>query len=406
MQKDLTREIVLASEGGELDKVKALLKEDASPNAMGPNSGAIHVAAFNGFKSVVETLLKAGADPNVADKQQFYPLHLAASKGHSATCKVLVQDGAKMDVKTADGGTALHVAAASGFDKVVSVLISLESDIQALDINNATPLHSAALQGEHKCIKLLLDAGANLNAEDNFQENALFKALFKLKQSAISGWKTEGTNSGRNVKYTVEKGAFRYYDGYPNENDTHQLGKILPIKDQHYCASQSWGPQQHLTYLKAYETILLLLKAGIEVNSLNNQRQTPMWWACDAGDAKIIKALYDAGAKFTPKLNEEGLLESACIHRISSSGRIDGLEMHFQLDKNFDINEPDLYGWTPLHYLADMGGHVRMAELLFEKGADKTIKSTQNRGIGANQEITASEVAYHWGDKEIGDLLK
>ena len=73
--------------------------------------------------------------------------------------------------------------------------------------------------------------------------------------------------------------------------------------------------------------------------------------------------------------------------------------------KNFDINQPDLYGWTPLHYLADMGGHIRMAELLFEKGADKTIKSTNNRGIGEEQ-VTASEVAYHWGDKEIGDLLK
>ena len=46
-----------------------------------------------------------------------------------------------------------------------------------------------------------------------------------------------------------------------------------------------------------------------------------------------------------------------------------------------------------------------MAELLFEKGADKSIKSTNNRGIGEEQ-VTASEVAYHWGDKEIGDLLK
>ena len=125
MKKDLTCEIVVASEAGELEKVKSLLKEGASPNAMGPNSGAIHVAAFNGYKSVVEVLLKAGANPNLADKQQFYPLHLAASKGHSSICKVLVQSGAKMDVKTADGGSALHVAAASGFDKVVSMLIYL-----------------------------------------------------------------------------------------------------------------------------------------------------------------------------------------------------------------------------------------------------------------------------------------
>lgn len=406
MQKDLTREIVLASEAGELDKVKTLLKEGASPNAMGPNSGAIHVAAFNGFKSVVETLLKAGANPNVADNQSFYPLHLAASKGHGAICKVLVEAGATIEVKTGQGGTALHVAAGSGFDKVVNQLLILGADIQSLDENNATPLHSAALQGEHKCVKILLNAGANLNAKDNFQENALFKALWRLKQSKMSDWKTEGTNSGRNVKYTLDKGAFRYFDGYPNTNDTYQLGKILSIKDQHYCASQSWGPQQHLPYLKAYETVLLLLKAGIEVNGLNNHLQSAMWWACEVGDGKIIKALFDAGAKFTPKMTEEGLLESACIHRIASSGRMDGLEMYFQLDKNFDINQPDLFGWTPLHYLADMGGHIRMAELLFEKGADKTIKSTQNRGIGPNQEITASEVAYHWGDNEIGDLLK
>jgi hypothetical protein len=47
-----------------------------------------------------------------------------------------------------------------------------------------------------------------------------------------------------------------------------------------------------------------------------------------------------------------------------------------------------------------------MAELLFEKCADKKKKSTQNRGICPKKENTASEVAFHWGDKEIGDLLK
>lgn len=50
---DHNAQLVIAAENGELKTVKKLLKAGADPAAMGPNSGALHCAAFGGFKPVV-----------------------------------------------------------------------------------------------------------------------------------------------------------------------------------------------------------------------------------------------------------------------------------------------------------------------------------------------------------------
>jgi ankyrin repeat protein len=225
-------------------------------------------------------------------------------------------------------------------------------------------------------------------------------------QTRQSNWSSEGTNGGRNVKYTLEKGAFRYHNGYDNPKDPYKMGKIMSLKDQKYCASQSWGPSQHLPYLEAFDTIKTLLKAGTDVNVTNDIGQSPMWMACTAGESKIIKELHKAGANFDAVENNGEFVGATCLHKVAASGRLDGLEMFFELNDNYDINVGDMYGWTPLHYLADMGGHITMGHLLLEKGADKTAKSSKDRGQGTPQGVTPSAVALHWNDAEIGNLLK
>ncbi len=46
--EELNKNLVIAIENGNLDEVASLLGKGANPNAMGPNSGAIHCASFNG----------------------------------------------------------------------------------------------------------------------------------------------------------------------------------------------------------------------------------------------------------------------------------------------------------------------------------------------------------------------
>jgi ankyrin repeat protein len=406
MTEELTKEIVLAAEAGNLEVVKAALKKGARPDAMGPNSGALHCAASNGHKDVVKVLLKAGANPNIADQQSFYPIQLAASKGHTPICSLLIKGGADIEVATNKGGTALHVAAASGYPKTVNALVKAGANIEVLDIYGVTPLNTAAAQGQSACIKALLKVGANVATKDKYDETPLLKASRRLYQTRVNDWYSGGTNSGREVKYTITKGAFRYYNGYEKANDPYKLGQLMSLKDQKYCASQSWGPSEHLLYLEAFETIKTLIKAKADLNAANDGGQSPMWMACTAGDAKAIKELHKAGATFDAVEDNGEFMGATCLHKVAASGRLDGLEMCFELDKKTAINVLDGYGWTPLHYLADMGGHISMAELLLKKGAEKNLKGTKDRGQGTPKGVTASDVAFHWKDNEIGNLLK
>ncbi len=398
---DLTMDIVLAAEKGDLEKVKNALKDGASPDAMGPNSGALHCAAFNGHKEIVKLLLKNGARTDIKDNQSFYPLHLAASKGETAICTMLIKAGADLEAKTSKGGTALHVAAVSNFGKVVTALVKAGANLEAKDQYDESPMFSAVWMGRNKIIKSLIKAGSDIHALNVDGDNALITALRALYDARIKSWKSIGSNNGRDVKYEVIKGCFRYDSSY-NPDDKTKLGNVMTLKDQRYCASQSWGPTEHLKYLDAFDTVKTLLKSGADIHVVGRDNQNALAVACSCGEAKLMKDLFKAGASFD-NVTTKG---ATPLHSVSSSGRLDGLEMFFNLAENYDIHAGDNWGWTPLHYLADAGGHLKMAELLLSKGADKNSKSTKDRGEGTPAGCTPSEVAYHWKDKEMGDALK
>lgn len=394
MSRDLTREIVTAADNGELKTVESLLKEGASPDAMGPNSGALHCAAFKGHKEVVALLLQHGAKTDLADHQHFYPLQLAASKGHKDICELLIKAGAPLEAKTEHGGTALHVAAASDFPAVVTLLVKAGADQEATDNGGNTPLSTACGLGRLKVAKGLIKSGANVHALNDSLETTLIKAVRAIKPLRVKNWYSEGENGGIPVRYEVKEGLFTYTKAGST--------KVLSLKDQRYCASQWWGPQAHLVYLDACELVGQLLKAGVDVNAVDSDGQTALGLACHSGESKVIEVLFKAGAK-VDTVNGAGVTP---LHFAAGSGRLDGLEMFLKLVPNVNVHAVDEYGWTPLHYLADIGGDVKMAQLLLEKGASRTAKSTKTRGGDLADGSTPSDVAAHWRDQVMAEALK
>ncbi|MCP4440081.1 MAG: hypothetical protein GY810_14145 [Aureispira sp.] len=399
MSSDLTQQIVLAAEAGKLDTVKELLEKGANPGAMGPNSGALHCAAFGGHIDIVKLLLKKGADPNTKDNQNFYPLHLAASKGETAICNALIKSGANVENTTDKGGTALHVAAASNFGPTVSALLKAGANIEAKDQWGNTPLSSACNLGNTKIVKALLKAEADIETTNQHGETPLIYALHRLYETRVDGWKSEGDNGGVPVKYEVTKGAFIYTRDYVKAPNS---GSILSLKDQRYCASQDWGPQKHLDYLNALDTVKVLTKAGADLHKTDSDGKTAMSIACHAGEAKIIEILFKKGASFET-VDKDGVTP---LHLVAGSGRLDGLEVFFKKAKVYKINAEDQFGWTPLHYLADIGGPIKMATLLLENGANRKHKSTKDRGTGCLKGSTPEAIALHWKDKAMADAIK
>jgi ankyrin repeat protein len=94
--------------------------------------------------------------------------------------------------------------------------------------------------------------------------------------------------------------------------------------------------------------------------------------------------------------NEDGAIP---LHLAAGSKRPDGLALLLSAAPDL-VNTRDEFGWTPLHYLCDVGGPARMFELLLGAGADPRIESTQLRGGQLPAGSTPLDVARHWNDAD------
>jgi ankyrin repeat protein len=401
MSEILDQEIITAAEAGNLEGVTKALEAGANPSAMGPNSGALHCAAFNGHETIVALLLEKGAKLEEKDKQGYYPIHLSVSRGHVAITEQLLAAGANIEVLTPQNGTPLHIVAASNYPSILPVLINGGVNLEARDVNELTPLAAAASLGNVEIARLLIEAGADVNTKDVGADTPLIKTLRGLYGVRIGNWIYNEEEGDKTIRYEIIKGCFRR-DGDYQFSKAKDSGTILSIEEQQNYLKKDWGPKDHLRYLEALYTAVLLIESGADVNAANDSRQTAIGMACHIGESKIIQKLYDKGAN----LDIKGYQNATPLHRAAGSGRLDGLEQLLSLGVSMDMNAVDDFGWTALHYLADIGGSPKMVHLLLEKGVDPKVKSTENRGTEMPLGSIAADIALHWKDEQLANALK
>ena len=143
-------EIFLKSvKSGNISKVRAALNAGADPNSRHLLGwGALHVAAVNGHREIVELLLKSGADPNLPDEYtNIY--HTAREKGMHSLDVMVARD-----------------------DEFSSSLN------QRANFRGCTPLHYAVLADDPAIVSLLLEAGADpLRANNYGRTPVIFSTL-------------------------------------------------------------------------------------------------------------------------------------------------------------------------------------------------------------------------------------
>jgi ankyrin repeat protein len=164
-----------------------LLELGADPDAKGdigpyPQTPVLHFAPWNDHFAVAETLLKAGANPNLGFSNCLWrepkrmaelflsfgaDVNIEESPGvpllHSrihwnlpAVCLWLLKNGANPNVKGKGGDTALHIAARKGINpKVIEALVERGGNLRAKNDLGDTPLDIARKAGK-KSIPLFL----------------------------------------------------------------------------------------------------------------------------------------------------------------------------------------------------------------------------------------------------------
>ncbi|XP_067129210.1 protein phosphatase 1 regulatory subunit 12A-like isoform X2 [Centruroides vittatus] len=148
-----------------------------------PKTGAtaLHVAAAKGYIRVMSILIKAGADVNAQDNDDWTPLHAAAHWGQREACEMLVESLADMTIVNSAGQTCFDVAD----PELVKVLEELKKkqnslqkpDIKDIDLRKVPP----PLKRRTSVNRMSVADKNNVVIKDTFSERLQIQAKLRLQ---------------------------------------------------------------------------------------------------------------------------------------------------------------------------------------------------------------------------------
>nr|XP_027237692.1 ankyrin repeat domain-containing protein 1-like isoform X2 [Penaeus vannamei] len=206
--------LVRAGDAEGLRAALAALAADARADFL-RGSLPLHVAAENGLREVVETLLSGGADPNARNEIEWTALHFAARNGHLSVVQFLAENGGDLNARDCNEWTALHFAARNGHLSVVQFLAEKGGDLNARDRDDETALHFAARNGHLSVVQFLAEKGGDLNARSRLGQHRCIGQVgvdigghWKLSRRAGPTWTPSAIRATRLSTTQLQMGSF------------------------------------------------------------------------------------------------------------------------------------------------------------------------------------------------------
>jgi bla regulator protein blaR1 len=140
------------------------LTNEAQERRSTPYDKALFEAAKDGDISVIEELVKKGANVNCAIDGDGSPLIAAARNGNLEMVGLLLNLGADPNMAVSGDGNPLIMAAREGHSEVVTLLLDQGANIDQMVPEDENALIQASSEGHLQVVKLLVGRGANINA--------------------------------------------------------------------------------------------------------------------------------------------------------------------------------------------------------------------------------------------------
>lgn len=149
-----------AAATGQTERLRELIGAD--PSLVNSHSvdgfTPLGFAVFFAHPEIVDELLAAGADVNLASQESMKvaPLASASAAGQLEIAKKLIAHGANVNTRAANDFTPLHEAAASGRLEFATLLLEHGADVNAKTTDGKTPLDYARENNRTEMVELLL----------------------------------------------------------------------------------------------------------------------------------------------------------------------------------------------------------------------------------------------------------
>jgi ankyrin repeat protein len=359
--------LMAAARSGSISAVRLLLDSGVDVNATDSyqHESALMWASEEDHLDVVDTLLKAGANPNLqahvtslterknADHPTggFSSLMWAARNGYEDVVRRLVQGGADPNLKNGDGASSAVIAIYNDRFDLAKALWDLGSDVNdgslytAVEMRDSTTdqfaFDGSRLRPDHPnkltaldLIKILLDHGADpykqftgqfhstsMPNSDRFDNSPFFRAAVESDVETLKVMIAHGIDLDRtpplpppppkDVPADQAAGGGRGGRGNPNAGRTAAMVTMTGGRGPQMTGGPGYIRSGTVPYRepgsrKPEEAFALLLKAGANPNAKAPDGNTILHMAAQAGNLDMIRALADAGVKFDAT-NKDGL---------------------------------------------------------------------------------------------------
>ncbi len=275
--------------------IELLVKKGVSLNCCDETDGItpLLAACMEKQDELITFLLDAGADVNMADKNDGTPLMVASQAGRVPLVRFFLKKGARVNCANNEGNTALHLACFMGHTEVVKLLLQAGADVSIKNNMSGNAFRIAIDRKTNEIARLLFSYYPSVDKNDHMWRNIFWNVSCRGNEEVVEFLLSHGLD----MDSCDEKKASHILFAPVLENRPDMVRYFLDRGASANVKLPDGRTPLTVACDKNHEDIVILLLArGALINAVTKDNYSALTYACTKGHERLARFLIAKGA--------------------------------------------------------------------------------------------------------------